>query len=388
MASSRFLAIRNPLWLVAASLAAFLALDNGIFRSGLYARFANTETLPAQVFNTVHFENLRPATGKREIFLAGASTMHWAFWCKQYNLAHENTGYAFVMGAIAGTNEEMWYYVLRAVDPDRDRYAAIVIPNAGYIVESWHDDEAENYDDAQMLAPILSLSEWPGVIANFQNPDLRWKAALLAAFPSHGYAADLQDLILHPSLRAARLRQRWAGGAFWLYDWPGTPGSMQDFRAGPGNGGVAVFPSDLNNFERANSIDEFTRPSARDATLYTARNAQFQAFWLNKIIARYAGSSTILIFAQIPRWPMPLPARGPIAGAPDLRQLLTHEDNTVFLPENAFVALEQPKYFHDTIHLNNLGRAIFTNLLGDQVLRVLETQGQEAQGSHAQRKTT
>jgi hypothetical protein len=388
MASSRVLAIRHPLWLLAASLAVFLALDNGIFRSGLYGRFANPDTLPAQVYNTVHFENLRHPTGKREIFLAGASTMHWAFWCKQYNDAHENSGYAFVQGGIAGTNEEMWYYILQAVDPHRSRYAAIVIPNAGYIVDSWHADQANNYDDAQMLAPVLSLSEWPGVIESFQNPDLRWKAALLAAFPSHGYAADLQDLILHPSLRAAKLQLRWRGGSFWLYDWPGTPGSMQDFRAGPGNGEVANFPADLTSFERANTIDEFTRPSPHQAAISTARNAQFQSYWLNKIIARYAGSGTTLIFAQIPRWPMPLPARGPIPGAPDLRQLLTHDDNTVFLPEDAFVSLEQPKYFYDTIHLNNVGRAIFTSLLGDQVLRVLETEGLEAQRNHQQRKTT
>src|SRR4051794_39004375 len=127
----------HPVVIVTLSLLAFLTMDNLAFRSGLYARIANPESVSGQVFNTVRYETSRERSKKKEILVTGNSRMHWAFWAKRYNDTHASSDFEFVQSAIAGTYEKMWYFILKVLDPNHDRYDAIVIPTAGYRVDSW-----------------------------------------------------------------------------------------------------------------------------------------------------------------------------------------------------------------------------------------------------------
>jgi hypothetical protein len=364
--------VRNPLLVLALSLVVFLTADNLFFRSGLYSRIASPDPLPGQVFNVVHFEESRRTSGMKDILITGDSRIQWGFWTKQFNLAHRDSGFQSFEFGVAGSNEEMRYFLLRRVDPQQKRYAAIVITTAGYRVDSWFPDQADNYSSIDMLAPVLNVRSWAEVIENISDNNLRWRAMLLAAFPSHGYAADIQDLVADPVARYNLVERRRKAKDRWLYEWDGSHNSMLDFRLDPSTGKVVAFPSALNAFERQDTVLEFTRPSPSDAIRFTRRNAEYQAYWLNKTIDLYAHSQTKLIFVQVPRWPMPLPARGPIASAPDLRDLLQHNVNVKFVDEDAFIALEHPEYFHDTIHMNSLGRKLFTDLLGDQLMQILQ----------------
>jgi hypothetical protein len=363
---------KHPLILIVLTIFTFLTLDSLIFRSGFYGWLSNPESVDGQLFNGVWYEKSRTGSGKREILVTGNSRIDWAFWPAQYNDDHPSSDLRFIRAAIPATDEKMWYFILKTLDAGHDKYTAIVIPTTSYKVDTWSVDQENERLSISMLAPILSISSWFELIDSFSYRELRKDAILSMVFAGNIYSADIQNLIAHPIDRLKLLYKRKSAGTHWLDSWSGGQGTMEDLIVDPGSGKIINFPSNLDYFARQETIREFVRPSQQDALLFTARNAAYQARWLNKIVDMYKGSRTQLIFLQTPCCPFPLPARGPIASAPDLRTLLKISTNVKFIDQDAFSALEHPRYFFDAIHLNTSGRQIFTNELGDRVAAVLK----------------
>jgi hypothetical protein len=104
----------------------------------------------------------------------------------------------------------------------------------------------------------------------------------------------------------------------------------------------------------------------------TERNARFHAHWLSQIIELYKDSPTKIVFVQMPRGPVRLPKVAPLPSAPDIRGLLPKQNNVIFLGENEFTFLEQPKYFWDLHHLNRDGRKLFSERLGVRIREIVE----------------
>jgi hypothetical protein len=353
------------------ALGAFLLLDNLVFRSGAYSWIQNPEALSGQLYNAVYYERARNASRKQDVLITGNSRIDWAFWPQLYNTSHPESRFSLIRAAVAATNEKMWYFILSTVDPKQDRYAAIVIPVASYHVEPWIVDEENDYNNVQMLSQILPLSYWKQLIDSFSNSDARRRAVQSAAIASTGFGDDLVDLFVHPHRRIQRLAVRKSAGWTWLDDWPGMDGSMEDFSFDADLGTILTLPKGLDLFVQKETATEFKRPAPDEAKRFTDRNAAFQARWLTKIIDLYKNSRTQLIFIQLPRGPVPIPAREPISGAPDLRTLLPASGNVTFAEESSFLEFEKPEYFYDAIHLNSIGRKLFTSRLGDLLTGIL-----------------
>jgi hypothetical protein len=363
--------MKHPLTLLAMTLCTFLVMDNLVFRSCFYSWIQNPDSLSGQLYNEIYYERARPQSGKKEILVTGNSRIDWAFWPYSYNASHPTSPFRFIRAAVAGTSEKTWYFMLNIVDPGRNRYSAVVIPVAYYRVDSSPVDHDNAYADVQMLGQVLSVPQWTQLIDSFSDENSRRRAIRSAMLSSDGFGNDVQDLFAHPFHRIAQLVLRKHAGSRWQDDWSGMAGTMEDFRFDPESGRVITFPKGLNLFAQKDTAKEFQRPSREDAVRFTDRNATYQARWLNRIIDLYKESDTRLIFLQTPRSHAPLPARGPIESAPDLRSLLHTGRNTIFIEEDAFIGLEQPKYFYDAIHLNADGRNIFTKQLGDRVTEAL-----------------
>ncbi|MBU6461258.1 MAG: hypothetical protein KGK01_05025 [Bradyrhizobium sp.] len=368
---------RRPLALLTLTLCAFLLLDNLVFRSGAYSRIQNPETLAGQLYSEVLYERARKAFPKRDVLITGNSRIDWAFWPHQYNTSHPESRFSLIRAAVAATNEKMWYFILSAIDPGHDRYAAIVIPVASYLVEPWIVDEENDYNNVQMLSQVLSISAWKQLIGSFSDSDVRRRAVQSAILASTGFGDDLIDLVAHPRTRIKQLEIRKSAGWTWEDEWSGMEGTMEDFRFDPEHGSILALPKGLKLFEQKETAREFTRPAPDRAIQFTARNAAFQTRWLTRIIDLYKDSKTQLIFLQLPRGPVPIPAREPVQGAPDLRALLPSGHNVTFLDENEFVEFEKREYFHDAIHLNAIGRKLFTPKLGDLLTEILDSKSNE-----------
>ena len=51
------------------------------------------------------------------------------FSAKLANEYRPEDGFRFINFGVSGTGDRVWYYLVRDVDPHRDRYAAITIPS-------------------------------------------------------------------------------------------------------------------------------------------------------------------------------------------------------------------------------------------------------------------
>jgi hypothetical protein len=350
------------------SVLCFFVLDNLIFRSGLYARIIKPEAIGGQLLDIVQFNSADQINPVRDVLILGNSKIASAFGTGDFEQLYPNANLRPLMGAVPGSTLKWWYYQLRAQDPNQDRYKAIVIPLEGYKIPPRSVDQENQYSDAQMLAPIISLRDWPGFLSSFTDPAVRARARLLAIFTSHAYSFDLHDLLLRPIQRIWGRIQRNRMGLNPLQS--NRRGTLEELKIDTLTGKPSAYPAGFGAFNKRVTDDHFVGPTPDQAKAWTARTAIFESTWIRRIVNDYKDSETRLIFINIPRWPMPLPALKPIGDAPDMMSMIPAHPNIIVLPEDEFTHLEQPKYFADVMHMNDAGRLLFTRQLG-QKLRLL-----------------
>jgi lysophospholipase L1-like esterase len=100
------------------------------------------------------------------------------------------------------------------------------------------------------------------------------------------------------------------------------------------------------------------------------RLAAYRRKWFGKIIDRYRGSRTKIIFIRL--------ARGPILRPDNLVKKLSSSirefafrPNVILADEHTFDSLEHPEFYKDGVHLNREGAARFSQMLSDLVTRIL-----------------
>jgi hypothetical protein len=99
------------------------------------------------------------------------------------------------------------------------------------------------------------------------------------------------------------------------------------------------------------------------------RETAYLRYWYGKIIERYRGSGTKLIFMRVPRAPTSPPDPAPKLNSA-IRQIASEPD-VIVLDEHLFDQLEHPVFLWDAWHLNRPGMNAFSRLLGQEVRRVL-----------------
>ena len=361
----------HPAKTILLSIALFFFLDGVFFRSGLYARFQQPNTPSGSMAAIIRFTAGTSSDPRRTVLVMGSSKTEYGFGVRNVEEDFPDAPIRPVMGAFPGSNEEYWYYALHRIDPDHDRYAAIVIPLPGYKISPYDEGFSDSYSAAQMLLPVVPLSGLHDFLHGFSDPALRWRAALLALAPSHLYASDLQDFLLHPLARLSAVRSRESVGVNYLYiDQPHTD-TMDGLAIDPKSQKVVRYPERFNALFRDDMDQRFIAPSPEQARQQTARNAAFSAKWLGRIADAYKGSRTKLIFLDIPHQPVALPAREPLPGAPDIRDMLPKQANIFVLPPEMFSDLQQPHYFIDLDHMNVYGKELFSRRLGQAIINVL-----------------
>jgi hypothetical protein len=98
--------------------------------------------------------------------------------------------------------------------------------------------------------------------------------------------------------------------------------------------------------------------------------AAYRREWFGRIIDRYRGSRTRIIFARLPRGPIPRPASLAQRTSSSIREFASRP-NVLLCEEGAFNSLERPEFFKDAWHLNREGIARFSPMLAKEVARLL-----------------
>jgi hypothetical protein len=266
---------------------------------------------------------------------------------------------------IAGSDAPAWFYMLRDLDPAARRYRAIVLG-----VDDYDDEDRAYHPDDEIKAlhyviARLRVGDILDFARSFYSPDVRWEAFRGALLKGIVLQNDIHAFLGSPLKRLSYVRLCNRGYSGWTYDYVETDRSMA---------GLAIdwqtlhvtFPPGMDQDQR-NTVQSFL---AHPADPQTGRLAAFRRAWLGRIIDRYRGSRTRIVFLRLPRGPIPRPDVLVRKLSSSIRELAARP-NVLLANEHAFDSLERPELFRDGMHLNREGIARFSPMLADEIERVL-----------------
>jgi hypothetical protein len=128
--------------------------------------------------------------------------------------------------------------------------------------------------------------------------------------------------------------------------------------------GTLTFPAGLKDWQ-INSIRGTVLPTP---AVQTGNLTRYRTRWLGAILDLYKRSSTRLVFIQTPRAPLPIPLS---ATPPRFLDSVRDNPQVTVLPIDTFEDLQHPDIFADGLHLNHVGRQLFSERLGRHILAAI-----------------
>jgi hypothetical protein len=341
------------------AVVAFFALDSAAFRTGWYASLLEPNSTTGYLQETLNAEGHRADSRAREVLAVGDSRIP----LKPSAADAAGVGYRFFTIAVPGTTPRCWYYMLRAVDPDARRYAAIVIPFDTYDDRNW-EDLREREMDVRYLAPLVSFRDLFDFSLSYPQWDRRGRAASTVLFKGLIYREDLQDFLTRYRERAAAARERNGRKSGWRYDAPWETLSLE----GMSMDWVARTVR-LPDYLAPAKAAEIREVLLTDRPPVTREFVEYRREWLGKIVARYRESRTRLIFVRLARGPVLRP--GSTEDASSTVREIGARGEAMLVPEHRFDELERPELFGDALHMNQQGAVAFSGMLAREVAGML-----------------
>lgn len=346
---------------VSLGLLIFLLVDAAVFRSGWYGRYLESNSSAGIVALTVERARLQQREWAEPLVLTmGDSRMN--FPLKKTNEYAAGKGYRFRIshGGVAGTNPRVWYYLLREMDPTARRYRAIVLPVDGFDDEDTYQNYANYPLDVNYLAMLLRWSdapEYPRSYADWKYEQEAWKACLVKS------AALQRDLLAFFEAPRVRLemtklnREWWPKGSYEFEEEEKTLAGLEvDWKTRTAKVPAGADPEVIKTV--------LLRPDAPQ----TGRYGAYRRKWFGKILDRYAGTGTKLVFVMLPRGPVVRPAVKTVSSS--IREF-GGAGRAVVGEEHRYEELERPEMFKDGLHLNRAGARRYGELLVEELARVL-----------------
>ena len=353
----------RPLQALILGIAGLFALDGLLFRTGLYTRILATDS------STGTFERIllreqqaQPWYGRNLVVTLGDS--RFAYYPRVANEQTANTGLAFRQAGVAGTDARAWYYMLRDLDPTRDRYRAIVIGVDDY------DDEDGAYDIGDDLATLhyvaarLRFSDVVPFALSFEDSHARWEAFRGSLLKGIVFQRDILAFLSHPQKRLADVERNDGGYEEWTYGYNAPDRNVVGLKI-DWNTFTATIPP--GNAELTDHMTRFIlyRPKPQ-----TGKRATFRRKWFGQLVDRYRGTTTKVVFVRLPRGPIPRPENLVHKLSSSIREFAARP-GVLLAGEHAFDGLETPELFQDGFHLNNMGCERFSVLLAQEVGKLL-----------------
>jgi hypothetical protein len=340
------------------------ALDGLLFRTPLYPSILQMDSSTGVFELTLRREQRAQArNGDNLVVTLGDS--RFAYSPRLANQVTAQTGYVFRHAGVAGTDVRSWHYMLRDLDPSARRYRAIVFGVTDY------DDEDEFFtpdDDIRALHYAIARLRWsdvPGFALSFHDPKIQWEALRGASLKGIVYQSDVLAFLAKPTDRIRRVRIERRDFDRWTYDYVETPQSMAGLRI-DWSAWKVTFPPGADQNQQDTVHNTLMSPPAPQ----TGRLAAFRRAWYGRILDRYRGSPTKIVFVRLPRAPIPRPAGLVRKKSSTIREFASRP-NVLLCDEHAFESLEHPELFRDALHLNRAGIARFSPMLAEEIGRML-----------------
>jgi hypothetical protein len=255
--------------------------------------------------------------------------------------------------------------MLRDLDPTRRRYRALVFGVNDLDDEDSYFNPADDIRTLHYLAARLRFTDALDFARSFESPRLKWEVFRACILKGFAFQADLHAFLSHPVKRIKYVKLCRRGFAQWTNDFIDSKATMT---------GLAIDWSKLEATMPA-SFDTEQRETVKNFLLYQpapqiGRIARYRREWFGKIIQRYRGSRTKILFLLLPRGPLVRPENLVRKQSSVLREMAS-QPNVMIVNEHAFDELERPELFKDALHLNDEGCTRFSRLLAREMARML-----------------
>jgi hypothetical protein len=363
LTASRTTAVRAVL-ATALSLAGVLALDALAFRTPWYISKLEPDSSTG-MFELILYRERQAQSRYGSNLVVTIGDSRFAYSPRLSNEVTARTDLVFRHAGVAGTDARSWYYMLRDLDPAANRYRAVVIGVPDF------DDEDESFDPADDLRALhfaiarLRWSDIPDFALSFQSAASRWQAFRGALLKGTILQRDVREFLMHPAKRLAYIALCHSGFDDWTYSYVETPRSMAGLSV-DWSSFTAVYPPESDTDQRETVRTVLLRPPEPQ----TGQLAAFRRKWIGRIVDRYRGSPTRIVFVRLPRGAVPRPENLVHKLSSSIREFATRP-NVSLAAEHTFDVLERPELFRDGIHLNREGIARFSPMLADEIARVI-----------------
>jgi len=341
-----------------------LLLDVALIRSGVYYGWIEPDSTAGSVVGATlaipHYYD--PA--RKNILVLGNSQIGEGFSGSLADAESGRDDLHFINGAVAGTTPRIWNYLLRSVDPHADKFAAIALM-IDYNLDERFDDLGNYPLDTGYAVPLLRITDVLDYPATFSDPAQRARARRAILLPLQALHDDARALLAAPRRRYHEIvdnRPQWleAVGAY-----PGREQALPDLVIDHDSGLPVEWGPHESDFKPM--LEGYFRGLREHAdAARQASNMDYQREWLGRIAARYAAHNVPVIVFVVPRGPWRATLSPPPVANAALAEMAAR-GRIHPLPGDAFVELEQPQFFFDTLHMNRAGRTRFSQLFARAV---------------------
>jgi hypothetical protein len=346
------------------AIAVTFGVDALLFRTPLYPSVIEPDSAAGQFELTLLREQrAQQQNGSNMIVTLGDSRM--SYLPRLSNELTPETGYVFRNAGIPGSDLRTWYYMMRDLDPTRHRYRAVVIGVNDYNDEDTSEEPDDDLRSMHLCAVSLRLSDTLDFAWSFHSARQRWAAFRGTLFKGVPLQQDIRAFLSNPRKRIEFVqlcRREWPS---WTYNYVESDRSMLGL-AIDWQQLTAVFPPGADENQQE-SVAKFLlrRPAPQ-----TGRLAALRREWFGRIVDRYRGTGTRIVFVRLPRGPLPRPGWLARKTGSSIRELAGRQD-VMLGEEHAYESLERPELFKDGMHMNREGVKRFSAMLARDIARLL-----------------
>jgi hypothetical protein len=333
------------------SLCAFILVEAAIFRSGWYNQFLEPVSSAGIVESALYFlRHQKPPDGPQSL-IVGDSRIAEGFSAKLANQAAGGRMHFWNFG-IPGSTPRDWYYILRDADPDRHRFAAIALALDHYSDADSYDNLETRESDLNYLIGRLRVTDCVPFSRSMNNPKIELRIWAGCMFKGIALRRDVQDLLSHRESRVERARDWLKNGFGYVFDYGGKPEDLRGLGADFVHRTIEFPPGITDNQKETIRATLLPDPAPQTGAL-----TRYRRRWLGGILERYRNSGTRIILFEMPRAPL---SRPDFTEPARFLESVRGQANVSVLPKQTFRDLERPEWFADGLHLNHVGRGIFS----------------------------
>lgn len=345
-------------------LIAFAVVEAAIFRSGWYGKYLEPVSMAGQMEYHLFWLRRMPPQKVPDVLVLGDSRIAEGFSVRIASAAVAGRVH-FVNLAMLGSTPRVWYYTLRNIGKDLNRFSAIVIPFVRYSDLDAGEDLPNRVSDLNFLAAHLHWSDCRDFARSFTDTEVRRDALAECLFRGVALRPDIYEFLSDIPHRLKRAKDWRNNGLAYSEGYTGRPEDLKGLTMDEVSGTIQ-FPPGAKQSQIDTARATLTPPVVPQTGAVTA----YRRRWIGAILELLKTSPARVIFIQIPNAPLPL--ADSTVPAQFIDSVKVNPRLTV-LPVDTFRDVQRPELFFDGMHLNSTGRRLFSVELAKAVVPILET---------------